>query len=249
MRWLLPWTLLVLCSAAGNAMAAEISVLSAGAIEPGMVKVIDVFRRETGHDVKIAFATAPAIQKRLSGGERADVVIAPPSVLDELAKTGKAAGADRITVGRIGVGVTVRDGAPAPKIATVDEFKTSLLSAESVVYNQASTGLYLESLFHRLGIAEQLKARTTRYPDFAGVLNHIRKGKGGEIGLGAMTVIIEGKSQGLKFVGPLPAEIQNYTTYAATVVADGAAADGARELVRYIVSPAAKAALTAAGIE
>lgn len=223
-------------------------MLSAGAVEPGLAKVIDAFRRETGHEVKVAFATAPAIRKRI-GGETVDVVVAPPDVLDDLVKAGKGAAAERVTVGRIGVGVMVRDGAPLPKIATVDEFKQSLLNAESVVYNQASTGIYLEGLFDRLGIGERLKARTTRYPDAAAVLDHVGKGKGNEIGLGATTVIIEDKNKGLKLVGPLPAEIQNYTTYTATVAAGGAAGDAAREFVRYLTTPAAKATFAAAGIE
>ena len=230
-------------------MRAEITVLSAGAVEPGLVKVIDQFRRETGHKVKVAFATAPTILKRIGGGETVDAVIASTAVLDDLAKAGKVTAAQRVTVGRIGVGVAVRESAPAPKIATVDEFKQSLLNAESVVYNQASTGIYLEWLFDRLGIAEQLKAKTTRYPDFAAVLNHLSQGKGKEIGLGATTVIIEGKDKGLKLVGPLPAAIQNYTTYVATVAAQGIARDAAREFIRYLTSPAAKAAFAASGIE
>jgi molybdate transport system substrate-binding protein len=226
----------------------EISVLSAGAVEPGLARVVGAFRRETGHNVKVAFATAPAILKRM-GGETMDVMIAPPAVLDDLVRAGRGTLEDRVPVGRIGVGVAVRASAPAPKIATVDEFKQSLLSAESVVYNQASTGLYLERLFQRLGIAAQLSAKTTRYPDFAGVLNHVSHGKGTEIGLGATTVIIEGKEKGLKLVGPLPAEIQNYTAYAAMVLADSAVGKTARDFVRYLKTPAAKAVLAAAGIE
>jgi molybdate transport system substrate-binding protein len=232
-----------------NAVATKIKVLSAGAVQPGMVKVIDSFRRETGHGVKVTFATAPAILKRIGDATIADIVIAPPAVLDEWVKAGKAASANRVTVGRIGVGVMVRDGAPLPKIGTVDDFKQSLLSAEAIVYNQASTGIYLETLFRRLGIAEPLKTKTTRYPDAAAVLNHVSKGKGNEIGLGAVTVIIEGESKGLKFVGPLPAEIQNYTTYTAMVVADGVAPDGAQEFVRYLTGPASRKAFAAAGIE
>jgi molybdate transport system substrate-binding protein len=227
----------------------EIKVLSAGAVEPGMVTVIDSFRRETGYEVKISFATAPTILKRIGDTNITDVVTAPPAVLDEWVKAGKAASANRVTVGRIGVGVMVRDGAPLPKIGTVDDFKQSLLSADSIVYNQASTGIYLEKLFDRLGIAEPLKTKTTRYPDAAAVLNHISKGRRNEIGLAAVTVIIEGEGKGLKFVGPLPAEIQNYTTYAAIIVADGDASEPAQEFVRYLTSPAAKKAFAAAGIE
>ena len=144
-------------------MSRIIKLLSAGAVEPGLVKVVEAFRRETGNDVNVVFATAPAIRKRLGEGDAGDVVIAPTDLLDELVKAGNAQAAERVIVGRIGVGVMVRGGAPLPKIATVDEFKQSLLNAESIVHNQASTGIYLQSLFERLGIAEQLAAKTTRY--------------------------------------------------------------------------------------
>ena len=231
-----------------NIVATEIKVLSAGALQPGMVKVIDSFRRETGYGIKVSFATAPAILKRLGETNVADVVIAPPAVLDEWVNAGKASSAVRVTVGRIGVGVMVREGAPIPKIATVEEFKQSLLGAEALVYNQASTGIYLETLFDHLGIAGSLKAKTTRYPAAAAVLNRISKGNDNEIGLGAVTVIIEGERKGLKFVGPLPAEIQNYTTYVAMVVADGQAS-AAQEFVRYLTSPGARKTFAAAGIE
>jgi molybdate transport system substrate-binding protein len=226
----------------------EINVLSAGAVQPGMVKVIDAFRHETGHEVKVAFATAPAILKRVDG-ETPDVVIAPPAVLDKLVKAGKATSADRVTVGRIGVGLMVRGDAPLPMIGTIEEFKQSLLTAKSVVYNQASTGIYLEKLFERLGIAERLKTKTVRYPDAAAVLGHICKGKGDEIGFGATTVIIEGESKGLKFVGPLPPEIQNYTTYAAAILTAGSAPEAAREFVRFLTGPVAQKVFASAGIQ
>ena len=230
-------------------MSTTIKLLSAGAVQPGLVRVIEAFRRETGNDVNVVSATAPAIRKRLGEGDAADVVIAPTALLDELVKAGNAQAAERVIVGRIGVGVMVRGGAPLPKIATVDEFKQSLLNAESIVHNQASTGIYLQGLFERLGIAEQLAAKTTRYPDFAPVLDHISKGKGAEIGLGATTVIIEAEAKGLKFAGPLPPEIQNYTTYGATVMAASASGDAAQALIRYLITPGAKALFTAAGVE
>jgi len=143
----------------------------------------------------------------------------------------------------------VCDSAPLPNIAATDDFKQSLLRAQSVVYNQASTGIYLEKLFDRLGIGEQVKAKTTRYPDAAAVLGHISKGTPNEIGLGATTVILEGERKGLKFVGPLPVEIQNYTIYAATVITDGAASATARAFLDYMTTVAARRILIRAGIE
>jgi molybdate transport system substrate-binding protein len=58
--------------------ATEIRVLSAGAIEPGLKAAAAAYQRETGIDVRITFATAPQLRKRVGGGEAADVVIAPP---------------------------------------------------------------------------------------------------------------------------------------------------------------------------
>jgi molybdate transport system substrate-binding protein len=104
-------------------------------------------------------------------------------------------------------------------------------------------------LFERLEIRERLKDKTTRYPDFAAVRDHISKGTDSEIGLGATTVIIESTSKGVTFVGPLPAEIQNYTAYAAAVVELSSAKETARELVHYLASPAAKNLFKESGIE
>ena len=228
---------------------AEIDVLSAGAVQPGLVKLIKAFQKVSSLSVKIAFATAPTILSRIGAADGLDVVIAPPAVLDEWVRAGKATATDRVTVGRIGVGVMVREGLPLPRISTPGEFKEALLRAGSVVYNQASTGIYLETLFERLGITSTLATKTIRYPDAAGVLNHIAGGKNNEIGLGATTVILEHESKGLKFVGPLPPEIQNYTTYAAILVGGGPASEPARQFIRYLTSAAAKKVFAAAGIE
>jgi molybdate transport system substrate-binding protein len=230
-------------------MEDELKILSAGAVKPGLSKVIDAFRRESDFAVRVSFATAPAILKKIGGGESVDFVVAPPKVLDALANTGKFPAADRIMVGRIGVGVMVRDGAPLPAISTVDEFKRALLSAESLVYNQASTGIYLQALFDRLGIGAALQARSSRYPDFAAVLEHVRRGNGREIGLGATTVIIENRDKGVQFAGPLPEAIQNYTAYAATFTAESDLKQAAQQFMRYLSSQAARTLLATAGIQ
>jgi molybdate transport system substrate-binding protein len=233
-------------------MPIVLKVLSAGAVKPGLSRVADAFGAETDFTVKISFATAPSILARLRGdtasSETADIVIAPPSVLDDLVSGEKYSVAERTLVGRIGVGVMVRENAPPPAISTVDEFKQSVLDAESLVYNQASTGIYLEGLFDRLGIGAKLLSKSTRYADFAAVLDHVRKGKGREIGFGAATVIVENTAKGVKFVGALPSEIQNYTSYVAAILPNRTVQTSAREFLRYLESPHARSLLAAAGI-
>lgn len=231
-----------------SATAAEIRVLSAGAIEPGLKAAAAAFRKTSAHEVRITFNTAPQIRKRIAEGEVHDVVIAPPPVIDEIAKAGKL-GEERASVGRVGMGVAVRPGAPVPDISNAEALRKSVLEAESIVFNRASTGLYFENLLKKMGIYEQVEKKTTRYADGAAVMEHVLKGKGREIGFGPTTEILLHREQGLRLVGPLPPEVQNYTSYVASVMAGAASVAAAQELVRYLGTPAAKAAFSAAGIE
>lgn len=228
-------------------MPGEIKLLSAGAVQPGLVRIIEAFRNQTGGEVRTSFATAPAVRKRIAEGETVDVLVAPPELLDDLGKAGKLSAVEWVIIGRIGVGAMVKSMTPIPKLATVAEFKQSLLDAAAIVYNQASTGIYLDSLFQRLGIAAVLEAKITRYPDFAAVRDHIGSGDGNHIGFGATTVIIENAGKGIAFAGALPAEIQNTTTYAAAPTAN--ACDNAANFLSYLATPAARAILRSVGID
>src|SRR5688572_9944906 len=187
-----------------SVQAAELSILSAGAPEPGVAAVIELFKAK-GNTVTVRYATAPAIRKIVSEGGGANIVIAPPPVIKEISEAGKADAKTQVLVGKVGVGITVRQDAPVPDVSTVDKMKAALLGAKTVVYNQASTGNYLQELFVKQGIADQLAPKTKRYPDGEAVMEHIIKGSGNEIGLGAMTEIKMHTTKGLRFVAPLPA--------------------------------------------
>src|SRR5712664_2449459 len=175
-------------SFAQAAGAAEIRVLSAGAIEPGLKAAAGAFQKSTGHVVRITFNTAPEIRKRIDAGEVQDVVIAPPAAMEEFSKAGKVR-QDRIEVGRVGMGVAVRPGAPLPDISSGDALRKSILEADSIVFNRASTGQYFEGLLKKMGIYEQVEKKTTRYPDGNSVMEHVLKGQGREIGFGPITEI------------------------------------------------------------
>ena len=230
------------------AAATEITVLSAGAVEPGLRPAAAAFQKDSGHTLKIVFNTAPQLQKRIGGGETWDVVIAPPPAIEEFAKAGKL-GAERVGLGRVGMGVAVRPDAAVPDIANAEALKRSILAAESLVFNRASTGLYFEGVLRKMGIYEQVEAKTTRYADGAAVMEHVLKGRGKEIGFGPITEILLHREKGLRLVGPLPAEVQNYTSYTATLMNGTQHADVARDFLNFLGSPAGKAIFIAAGVE
>jgi molybdate transport system substrate-binding protein len=242
-------TLLLMPVLSAAAFAAEIRILSAGAVEPGLQAFAQVAKRETGHDLKIQFNTTPQIAQRLAAGEAYDIVIAPPDAIAKAAQDGKVVADTRIAVGRVGGGVVVRNGAPAPDIASVDALKRALLAADSVVYNTASSGIYLDKLFEKMGILEQLKPKTKRYPDGASVMEHVSKGKGNEIGFGAITEIKSYEPKGVKLVGPLPADVQNYTSYEAVMTTGATSPEAVKALLNQMATPAGKAAFASNGVE
>jgi molybdate transport system substrate-binding protein len=239
----------VFCLAAGVASAAEIKVLSGGAVEPGLEAFAHRVGRELGHELKIQYNTAPQIAKRLASGDVYDILISPPGVIEAAIKEGKVVPETRVPVGRVGAGIIVRTGASAPDVKTAEALKQALLGADSVVYNTASTGIYLDKLFGKMGIADRLNAKTTRYANGASVMEHVVRGKGNEIGFGAITEIKMYETKGLKLVGPLPAEIQNYTSYEAVLMNGAVSADAARAVLLYLATPAAKAAFVSGGVE
>ena len=232
---------------AGYASADELKVLSAGAIEPGLHAAAAAFEKQTNHSVKIIFNTAPELKKRMDNNPAFDVVIAPPAVMGEFAAASKLAGT-RASVGRVGMGVAVRGGAPVPDISTPDALKASVLAAESLVFNRASTGLYLEGLLKKMDVYAQVEGKTTRYPDGASVMEHVIQGKGREIGFGAITEIVLYRDKGLKLVGPMPAAVQNYTAYTAAPLASGSQQALAQQFVLFLAGPVGKPLFVAAGV-
>ena len=234
---------------AAGATAAEIKVMSAGAVEPGLMRAVEAFKKASGTDVKVQFNTAPQLAKKLADGEVADVLVAPPGLLDEQTKAEKASADGRVALGRVGAGVLVRSDASPPNIATTEALKQALLSADSIVYNKASSGQYIAKMIDKLGIADQVKSKTTLYPDANAVVEHVAKGKGNEIGFSPIPEIKQSEHKGVKLVGPLPADIQNYTSYGAAQLTGATSKDAAKAFLAFLATPESRQAFASAGIE
>jgi molybdate transport system substrate-binding protein len=233
---------------AAGAAAAELKVLSGGAVEPGLVRVVEAFRRASGTEVKIQFNTAPQITQKLADGVSADVVIAPTGLLEGQLKAGTI-GVEHIVLGRVGAGVFVRAGTTPPDISSDAALKQALLAADSIVYNKASSGQYIAKMIEKLGIADQAGPKTTRYDDGAAVVEHVAKGKDNEIGFAPIPEIKLGESKGVKLVGELPGNLQNYTTYAAAEHTGATSKDAAKAFLTYLATTEAKQTFKDAGIE
>lgn len=221
-----------------------IEVLSAGAVEHGLAPVLAAFASAGGQAASVRYATAPRLRQALAGGTLPHLLIAPADQIADLQAAGRL-GRPPVPLGRVGIGAAVRIGAAAPRLDNLDGMVAAVLGADRVVFNRASTGLFLDGLFARLGIAEAVGAKAARYATAAEVMRHIVDGHGAELGLAPIPEILLARD--VHFVGPLPEAAQNRTAYLAAVPTDPTVA--ALALLEWLARPASRETLARAGIE
>lgn len=232
-------------------MPETIRILSAGAPKLGVGRCASSFSRKTGYDVDVTIATAPVLRERLEKGKvEADLLVAPVALLKDCVAGGKVIRGTETVVGSVTAGVAVREGVTPPDISSVGALKASLLAADAVLYNTASSGQHIADMIERMGIAEQIDSKTERFPNGAGVMVRLAEGKAPrEIGFGQITEIRRFEGGGVSLVGPLPIEVGKKTTYAAVLLAGAAAVEPARALLAYMDTAEARQIHAEAGLE
>jgi molybdate transport system substrate-binding protein len=143
------------------ATAAEVKLMAGAAMSGAFGELVPQFERATGHKIVIQYGSTGTFIKQIEAGEAFDLVIIGSDGVDALIKQGKIAGDTRMDIARVGIGAAVRTGAPKPDISSVDAFKNTLLKVKSITYSPAGApAIHLAKVFDRLGIAEQVKAKT-----------------------------------------------------------------------------------------
>ena len=236
-----------------TANGAEIKVLSAGSLKLAMDQLLPDFQKSSGNAVTIDYSTTGDFVSRIQKGELADVAIMVTSQLELLESQGKVAPGSRVNIAGVGVGVAVRQGAPKPDISSVGAFKRALFAARSIGYPDpaigSSSGIYVAGMLERLGIAQDLKSKIkllSLVTEPEDVFQRVARGEI-DMQIGSMSEIVISPSVDL--VGPLPAELQNVTLFAAGTVATSKAPEAANAFVKFIASPAAAVVLKAKGFE
>ncbi len=241
--------LLAVCFAAE---AAEIKVLSALAMMPVMEDVGPKFERVTGHKLAITFATVGEAVKRVQGGETVDVAVLPRQGIDTFVKDGKAAAGNLTVVATSGNGVAVRKGAPKPDISSPEALRRTLLAAKSITYTHpmhgGTSGPHVIKVLERLGIADEMKAKTI-FPKIAGgaAVGALVASGEAEIGVQQIQELIP--VAGIEIVGPLPGDLQNNLVFVATVMAGAKDVEASKALVNFLRTPEAAVVIKAKGME
>ena len=225
--------------------AAELKVIAGGSMTALLNKLTPAFEKKAGHKLSIHFDSTPNIIARVNAGTPFDVVVVPADVFKDAAAKARFAPGPTIDIARVGYGVIVRAGAPKPDISTPDAFKKAMLAAPSIAFLPASAaGAYVTKVFERLGIAEDMKAKTKVQAAPAQIASAVAKGEA-ELGVFLRNVLV---APGVELVGPFPGELQQELVFTSAVAADTKEADAAKALIDYLKTPEATAIIKAAGM-
>ncbi len=231
------------------AQAAEVKVLCAFGMQTVMEDLGSRFERSTGHQLAITFDTGGATIKRASGAV-ADVVIAIREGVDGLAKDGKVARETVTAISSTGISVAIRKGAAKPEIGSPETFKQALLTAKSITYlnpaDGGASGIHFAKVLDRLSIANEVKSRTVFAAKAAALGPMVANG---EAEIGVLQYQLLYGVPGIDILGPLPAGLQNTTLFAAALMTSASNLDAAKELLAFLRSAEAAAAIKAKGME
>lgn len=227
---------------------AALKVLSAGAVQGVVEQVAAAFERTTGGRVELVFNTVGATHARIEAGEVADLAIVSVPAAQALDGAGALVPGSIRALGRVGMGLAIRDGACAPQIESVDAFRSALLRARSVAFTDPAAGgtggIYFSNLLQRLGLADAVGAKAVLARGGHDVAGRVARGEA-EIGV---TIISEiAAVPGAVLSAPLPAELQTYTTYCAARPVTSRNRAAAEHFVRDLTD--ASALWSAAGFE
>ena len=232
-----------------GAQAAELKMLTSVALTSVLDELAPMFEKATGTKLSIDYNLIAVQRKRILEGESADVIILSRGVMDELQKQDKIGASGLVNVAGTPVSVAARAGAPTPDISTADAFKQTLLNARSIVYADpargGASGVYFARVLDRLGIAEQMYAKTILVPG-AQAAEVVAKGEA-ELGIAQASEIVP--VAGAQLVGPLPGEFASMTRFTAGIGAGSKSPDLAKELIKFLAGPEAVGRFKAKGFE
>jgi ABC-type molybdate transport system substrate-binding protein len=237
---------------AAAASAQEVRVVTSGGFTEAYKQLAPQFERDTHIRVVSAFgasmgATPDAIPNRLNRGEPIDVIILAAPGLDALTKQGKIEPGSRVDLVRSLIAMAVRTGAPKPDISTVDALKRTLLQARSIGSSDSASGVYLRTvLFPRMGIAEQIKAKSKVIEAYERVGDAVARG---DVEVGFQQVSELKPVPGITIVAPLPEGAQQVTIFAAAIPKGAKNAAAAKRLIQFLSSPGVAALVRETGVE
>jgi molybdate transport system substrate-binding protein len=203
------------------------------------------YQRDSGIVVAAEAGGGVEVARRISAGEAADVVVLASNAIDKLSAEGCIIGT-RVDLVRSGIALAVRTGAAQPPVTTEQEVKAAVRAAPSLSYSTGPSGVYLETLFARWGILEEVRPRIVVPPPGVPVGSLVADGRAA-LGFQQHSELMN--LAGITVLGPLPDSIQSLTTFSGAVCAASGQRAAAAALLDFLAAPCVAATKNAFGME
>lgn len=216
-------------------MTPALTLISSMATRPLLAALLPQLQAETGEQVHAEAVGGVDAARRVRAGEAFDAVMLSAQAIDELVAAGRVRAGSRVDIVRSAVAVAVREGAPVPALQTAGQVREAVLAARSIGYSTGPSGVHLQQLFERWGIAGPMRERTVQARPGEPVASLVADGRV-ELGFQQLSELLG--VPGVTVAGLLPDEIQVVTTFSAGVCTTAADPQRVQRVLQWLASPA-----------
>ena len=229
------------------ASAERITVLCSNGFKAVLQEVAPHFEKPTKHELAISYSLSAELRRRIEGGERFDVAILTPGLMDEMIKGGHISAKSRAVLARSPMAIAIRRGAPKPDVRTVDALKASLLASKSIAFaKEGSGGVYLMGLLKRLGLIEQMTPKFKPVTTGDDVSQAVSRGEA-ELGVLPLSEILP--VPGVELAGAFPADVQDYSVMVGGVSVSADQRTAVKALMAFLTSSGINPVIEKKGME
>ena len=223
-----------------------LTLISSMATKHLLADLTQRYAQETGQAVEVVSVGGVDAAKRVRAGEAFDIVMLARNAIDSLAQEGHLVGESTVDVVSSGVAVAVKSGATPPDLSSEIAVRQAVAQAPSLSYSTGPSGVALQQLFERWGLAEALKDRLVQAPAGVPVGSLVAEGR---VALGFQQLSELIALPGIDVVGPLPPDIQITTVFSAAQGSGSPNGEAVRAFLAFLRHPATRAAKQAQGMD
>jgi molybdate transport system substrate-binding protein len=212
--------------------------ISSMATRQVLAELTAAYTARSGQAVAIESVGGVDAARRVAAGEAFDLVILASDAIDKLIAAGHLL-PGRVDLVKSGVAACVRAGVAVPDLSSEAAVKAAVLAADKLSYSTGPSGVALQALFQRWGIADAVAGKTVQAPPGVPVASLVAKG---EVALGFQQLSELLHVEGITMAGPLPEPIQITTVFSAGIAVNTPRADAVRALLAFMSAAEADAA-------
>ena len=223
------------------------NILSAGAAK-GLLHTIAA---EHGVELAGEYGAVRVMRERLLTGASCDVIVLTESMIAELVREGHVAAASVVRLGSVSTGVALPIAAAPVNIETTEQFRQLLANASRIYFpdpQRSTAGIHFMRVLETLGLASSHSGRFLTFANGATAMRALADcGDITAVGVTQHSEIVY--TEGVRWVGALPAEFALATVYSAALIANATEVRSAERLLAALSAPSAEAGRIAAGFE